>query len=325
MIFIRSLLFNVAFYLWTSVMFLLSLPALLLPAGAVWGLGRVWVCGTVLLLRIFVGLTHEVRGLAHRLPGAALYAVKHQSVDTRSSPAADRPAIVLETGLLNLPLFGWYMRKCRMIPGDRRAGRRPQHMAADARPASAAADPDLPGAPFGASHRRPINRARPRLWRSACQWCRWRSPRPVLGQGPGAGGSWWFLPAIAPGLIAGFSWPSWKRRSKPRRTGWQASQFVNHLWQHLWVILWASLGGCELGRKNPGNAVDESGKRPFFKGVSFPPDRNPLWKHLGNGLLTATIIRRSVSYPDPSPRSGPGAPNPGGVALFVDRIMRWRR
>ena len=48
MIFIRSLLFNVAFYLWTSVMFLLSLPALLMPVGAVWGLGRIWVCGTTI-------------------------------------------------------------------------------------------------------------------------------------------------------------------------------------------------------------------------------------------------------------------------------------
>ena len=146
MIFIRSLLFNVAFYLWTSVMFLLSLPALLLPAGAVWALGRVWVCGTMLLLRIFVGLTHEVRGLAHRLPGAALYAVKHQSAwDTLVfALLLDRPAIVLKQELLNLPLFGWYMRKCRMIPVDRK-GRATalKRMAADARDRAAAGRPIL--------------------------------------------------------------------------------------------------------------------------------------------------------------------------------------
>ncbi|HEX6094420.1 MAG TPA: lysophospholipid acyltransferase family protein [Dongiaceae bacterium] len=146
MIFIRSLLFNVAFYLWTSVMFLLSLPALLLPAGAVWGLGRVWVCGTMLLLRLFVGLTHEVRGLAHRLPGAALYAVKHQSAwDTLVfALLLDRPAIVLKQELLNLPLFGWYMRKCRMIPVNRK-GRAAalKRMAADARDRAAAGRPIL--------------------------------------------------------------------------------------------------------------------------------------------------------------------------------------
>ncbi len=146
MIFIRSLLFNVAFYLWTSLMFLLSLPALLMPAGAVWGLGRVWVCGTMLLLRIFVGLTHEVRGLAHRLPGAALYAVKHQSAwDTLVfALLLDRPAIVLKQELLNLPLFGWYMRKCRMIPVDRK-GRATalKRMSADARDRASAGRPIL--------------------------------------------------------------------------------------------------------------------------------------------------------------------------------------
>ena len=146
MIFIRSLLFNVAFYLWTSLMFLLSLPALLLPVGAVWGLGRVWVCGTVLLLRIFVGLTHEVRGLAHRLPGAALYAVKHQSAwDTLIfALLLDRPAIVLKQELLNLPLFGWYMRKCRMIPVDRKGrGAALKRMAAAARNRAAHGRPIL--------------------------------------------------------------------------------------------------------------------------------------------------------------------------------------
>jgi len=146
MIFIRSLLFNVAFYFWTSLMFLLSLPALLLPVGAVWGLGRVWVCGTVLLLRIFVGLTHELRGLAHRLPGAALYAVKHQSAwDTLIfALLLDRPAIVLKQELLNLPLFGWYMRKCRMIPVDRKGrGAALKRMAADARDRASAGRPIL--------------------------------------------------------------------------------------------------------------------------------------------------------------------------------------
>jgi 1-acyl-sn-glycerol-3-phosphate acyltransferase len=161
MIFIRSLLFNAAFYLWTSVMFLLSLPALLLPVGAVWGLGRVWVCGTVLLLRIFVGLTHEVRGLAHRLPGAALYAVKHQSAwDTLIfALLLDRPAIVLKRELLNLPLFGWYMRKCRMIPVDRKGrGAALKRMAADARNRASAGRPILifpEGTRVAPGHRRP--------------------------------------------------------------------------------------------------------------------------------------------------------------------------
>jgi 1-acyl-sn-glycerol-3-phosphate acyltransferase len=212
MIFIRSLLFNVAFYLWTSVMFLLSLPALLLPVGAVWGLGRVWVCGTVLLLRIFVGLTHEVRGVAHRLPGAALYAVKHQSAwDTLIfALLLDRPAIVLKQELLNLPLFGWYMRKCRMIPVDRK-GRAAalKRMAADARDRASAGRPILifpEGTRVAPGHRRPYQPGAAALYgalglpvvpvalNSGLFWGR-RSFQKLPGRIVVE-----FLPAIAPGL-----------------------------------------------------------------------------------------------------------------------------
>jgi 1-acyl-sn-glycerol-3-phosphate acyltransferase len=212
MIFIRSLLFNVAFYLWTSVMFLLSLPALLLPAGAVWALGRVWVCGTMLLLRIFVGLTHEVRGLAHRLPGAALYAVKHQSAwDTLVfALLLDRPAIVLKQELLNLPLFGWYMRKCRMIPVDRK-GRATalKRMAADARGRASAGRPILifpEGTRVAPGQRRPYQPGAAALYGAL--------GLPVVPVALNSGLFWGrrsfhklpgrivveFLPAIAPGL-----------------------------------------------------------------------------------------------------------------------------
>ena len=146
MIFFRSLLFNLLFFAWTAVMFLLSLPALLLPVGIVWWLGRVWVRGVVLLLRLVVGLTHEVRGREHRPAGAALFAAKHQSAwDTLIfALLLDRPAIVLKQELLNVPLFGWYMRKCRMIPVDRKGRAKAlKQMAADARDRAAAGRPIL--------------------------------------------------------------------------------------------------------------------------------------------------------------------------------------
>jgi 1-acyl-sn-glycerol-3-phosphate acyltransferase len=146
MIFLRSLLFNLLFFGWTSVMFLLSLPALLLPAGAVWGLGRVWVCGVLLLLRLAVGLSHEVRGLENRPEGAALFAAKHQSAwDTLIfALLLERPAIVLKQELLSVPLFGWYMRKCRMIPVDRKGrGAALKRMAAAARNRAAHGRPIL--------------------------------------------------------------------------------------------------------------------------------------------------------------------------------------
>jgi 1-acyl-sn-glycerol-3-phosphate acyltransferase len=72
--------------------------------------------------------------------------VKHQSAwDTLVfALLLDRPAIVLKQELLNLPLFGWYMRKCRMIPVNRK-GRAAalKRMAADARDRAAAGRPIL--------------------------------------------------------------------------------------------------------------------------------------------------------------------------------------
>jgi 1-acyl-sn-glycerol-3-phosphate acyltransferase len=146
MIFFRSLLFNLLFFAWTTVMFVLSLPALLLPVGATWALGRIWVHGVVVLLRLTVGLSHEVRGREHRLEGAALFAAKHQSAwDTLIfALLLDRPAIVLKRELLNVPLFGWYMRKCRMIPVDRKGRAKAiKDMAAAARDRAAAGRPIL--------------------------------------------------------------------------------------------------------------------------------------------------------------------------------------
>ena len=146
MIFFRSLLFNMLFFAWTAVMFVLSLPALLLPAGAVWWLARIWVQGVVLLLRLVVGLSHEVRGRGHRPAGAALFAAKHQSAwDTLIfALLLDRPAIVLKQELLNVPLFGWYMRKCRMIPVDRKGRAKAlKQMSSAARDRAAAGRPIL--------------------------------------------------------------------------------------------------------------------------------------------------------------------------------------
>src|SRR5262249_28939910 len=63
MAFLGSLLFNITFYLWTTFILVLGLPALLLPYGAIYGVGRLWVRGTLLLLRYLIGLTHRAVGL----------------------------------------------------------------------------------------------------------------------------------------------------------------------------------------------------------------------------------------------------------------------
>jgi len=121
---VRSLLFNVLFALWTALIFILSLPTLVLPRSACWWMGGLWVRGALLLLRSTVGLTHRVRGVEHRIAGPAVYAAKHQSAwDTLVFPLLlDKPAYVLKQELIRVPLFGSYLKQCGMIPVDREGG-----------------------------------------------------------------------------------------------------------------------------------------------------------------------------------------------------------
>ncbi len=121
---IRSLLFNLLFALWTALIFVLSLPTLVLPRGAIWWMGGLWVRGALLLLRAIVGLGHRVRGSEHRIAGPAIYAAKHQSAwDTLVFPLLlEQPAYVLKQELIRVPLFGSYLKQCGMIPVDRQGG-----------------------------------------------------------------------------------------------------------------------------------------------------------------------------------------------------------
>jgi 1-acyl-sn-glycerol-3-phosphate acyltransferase len=121
---IRSLLFNLLFALWTALIFIFSLPTLVLPRSAAWWMGGLWVRGALLLLRATVGLGHQVRGAEHRVTGPAIYAAKHQSAwDTLVFPLLlDKPAYVLKRELIRVPLFGSYLKRCGMIPVDREGG-----------------------------------------------------------------------------------------------------------------------------------------------------------------------------------------------------------
>jgi 1-acyl-sn-glycerol-3-phosphate acyltransferase len=118
---LRSLLFNVAFNLWTALALILGLPALLLPYRATYWFGRQWVRVALWLLKHLVGLDHRVVGLAHARRGPAIYAVKHQSSwDTLVfALLLHHPAYVVKRELLFLPLFGLYLLSAGMIPVDR--------------------------------------------------------------------------------------------------------------------------------------------------------------------------------------------------------------
>ncbi len=119
---LRSLLFNLAFYLWTALILIFGLPILLRPYPATYGFGRMWVSVSLWLLKHLVGLDHRAIGLENLGKGQAIYAVKHQSAwDTLIfAHHLHYPAYVVKRELLYLPLFGFYLLRAGMIPVDRR-------------------------------------------------------------------------------------------------------------------------------------------------------------------------------------------------------------
>jgi 1-acyl-sn-glycerol-3-phosphate acyltransferase len=125
-ILLRSLAFQLGFYLLTAVMGVAGLPLLLLPGRWAMGFGTAWSRATLMLLEAVVGLGYEVRGRDNLPAGAVLIAMKHQSAwDTLAAPVVfSRPVIVMKRELGWIPIYGWYVLKAGMIPIDRGAGPR---------------------------------------------------------------------------------------------------------------------------------------------------------------------------------------------------------
>ncbi len=124
MIVLRSVAFQLLFFAWTAAICLMLLPVLVAPRSAVLALGRLWGRSVLWLLARVVGLTCEIRGRARSDPSAAIYAFKHQSAweTIAISVLLDDPAVVLKRELLSVPVFGWYLRRLRMIAVRRDGG-----------------------------------------------------------------------------------------------------------------------------------------------------------------------------------------------------------
>jgi 1-acyl-sn-glycerol-3-phosphate acyltransferase len=121
MIWIRSILFVAAFYLWSLLMVVVMLPTLALPRGAcAWAL-RAWGTVDTWLLGAICGVRVEVRGRQHLPTGAALIAPKHQCMFDIFGAFAFLPdsCFVMRKEFMRIPFFGWYAWKAGMIVVDR--------------------------------------------------------------------------------------------------------------------------------------------------------------------------------------------------------------
>ena len=127
---VRSVLFNLLFYLNLVVLLVAALPTLVLPRSGIAWVVRLWARSNHWLLRSVCGITFELRGRDKIPRGALLVASKHQSAWETFAlfPLFADPAFILKRELMWVPLFGWFAKKARMIPVDR--GARSQALAA---------------------------------------------------------------------------------------------------------------------------------------------------------------------------------------------------
>ncbi len=119
---LRSTLFNLSFYLITSLMCIVFLPAFLLPRKAFLAVVTLYMHMVSALEKYIMGITYEIRGSEH-LPdnGGYIIAAKHQSAyeTLKLRFLFNDPAIVLKKELLRIPFWGLYLKKSGVIAIDR--------------------------------------------------------------------------------------------------------------------------------------------------------------------------------------------------------------
>lgn len=120
----RSLLFNILFYVTTTLFVVTGSPLLFAPRR--WAMAALAIHGQfeLWLLEVIVGTKLEVRGREKLPNGACLVAAKHQSAWETFAliPLFRDPALLMKRELFWIPFHGWFSKKFEMIPVDRDKG-----------------------------------------------------------------------------------------------------------------------------------------------------------------------------------------------------------
>ena len=115
---LRSLLFNLFFYTGIIIVFLVALPALILPAKITLLFGKFLGHYVVFIVKIFLNTKVEFKGIEN-IPKSGKYFVAsaHQSIfETFALQSIlDFPVFILKKELLKIPLFGLYLKKIKSI------------------------------------------------------------------------------------------------------------------------------------------------------------------------------------------------------------------
>lgn len=131
MLFLRSLLFQIAFYVGTLIMMVVFAPFVFLtPRRIAWIVVPFWSRANLFFLRWIAGVRVEIRGEENIPQGGFIVAAKHQSVWETFAliPHFRDPTYILKRELRWIPIFGWYTAKMKQIPINR--GKRAAALAA---------------------------------------------------------------------------------------------------------------------------------------------------------------------------------------------------
>ena len=115
---IRSLIFNIFLYVGLITIFILAIPTLVLPSKFTIFFGRLSAKYIVLILRIILNTKVIFHGTENlKKVDSYFVASAHQSMfETFALQIPlDGPIFILKKELLNIPLFGWYLRKIGSI------------------------------------------------------------------------------------------------------------------------------------------------------------------------------------------------------------------
>lgn len=124
MLVLRSILFNILFYINLVILVLTGLPRIFMGRQAVMNLARLWGKTSIWLVRVVCGMHFEVRGLENIPEGAVIVAAKHQSIwETFALTLFLKDfSYVLKRELTWIPFFGWYFLPGEQIAIDRSKG-----------------------------------------------------------------------------------------------------------------------------------------------------------------------------------------------------------
>ena len=116
--FIKSLIFNIFLYLGLILIFILAIPTLILPQKFTIFFGRISAKYIVLILKLIMNTNVIFHGEENlKKVDQFFVASAHQSMfETFALQIPlNGPIFILKKELLNIPLFGWYLRKIGSI------------------------------------------------------------------------------------------------------------------------------------------------------------------------------------------------------------------